>query len=116
MGFVFVPFILISQLKLNQSIYNKILHSILLSTLFLSLLSLYYYKSLLGVVGRISLAISRDENYISPLALSYCGALGIGLGIIYLVTNKSISRLQKLTVLLVIIFSLIPFFLGASRG
>ncbi|MGM0503940.1 MAG: O-antigen ligase family protein [Bacteroidota bacterium] len=115
-GFVFFPFLFISQTKLDEKSYQKIFHAILFSTIILSVLTFIYYRSIIGTVGRISYAISKDANYISPLALSYTGALGIGLGSIYLITNKNINKRKKYFIIITIILSAIPFFLGASRG
>lgn len=110
-----LPLLILSSLRLREQDYNVIKWSLLVSCFLLSVLTLAYYRSLIGTVGRISAAIARDENYISPLALSYCGTLSIGIGINYLLENRAGFR-SRLLVLVFIAFSLVPFFLGASRG
>lgn len=115
LSFGILPLLIISSLKLREQDYNAIKWSLLVSGLLLSVVTLVYYRSLIGSVGRISQAISRQENYISPLALSYCGTMSIGIGISYLMQRK-VSRWSKFLVFTFILFSLVPFFLGASRG
>ena len=66
-------------------------------------------------MSRISFAFSRNEIYISPLALSYCSALGAGIGSAYLITNK-VGNYKKLFIYSTIALSFIPFYLGAFRG
>ncbi|MAP80968.1 MAG: hypothetical protein CL526_07745 [Aequorivita sp.] len=114
-SFVLLPFYFISKIKFNPADYNKIFKTVIASCFFLSLFTYLFYRDLLGSVSRISMEISKDENYISPLALSYCASLGIGIGVAYLLSNKTSSSI-KMLILLVIISCMVPFFLGASRG
>ena len=114
-SFVFVPIILLSQTSLSKKNYDLILKGLLVGILSLSVLTLYFYNDILGNVARISLAVKRGEEYISPLALSYCSALGMGLGISYLLTNH-VSFNGKFFIFSVVGLSCIPFFLGSSRG
>lgn len=115
LSFAFMPLLLTSSLKLQERDYRVIKWSLLLSGLLLSAATLLFYRSLIGTVGRISMAVSRDDNYISPLALSYCGTLSIGIGINHLM-QKSREKKYSFLVLMFILISLVPFFLGASRG
>jgi O-antigen ligase len=115
LAFGALPLLIVSSMELRDRDYKVIKWSLLISGLLLSVVTLVYYRGLIGSVGRISQAVSREENYISPLALSYCGTLSIGIGISYLMQTK-ISRWSKLLVFTFILFSLVPFFLGASRG
>lgn len=115
-SFVFIPFLLISQLFLNNMSFNIIFKAITSSTLLLGLLSYFFYKNFLGQVGRIFVVMGVQDNFFSPLFLSYCGALGIGLGIVFLMTNKGLARKTKINLILLIGVSFVPFLLGASRG
>jgi O-antigen ligase len=114
-SFVLIPLFLISQLHLSDNNYNKIFLAVMASTLVLSVLTLYFYYELIGTVTRISSVIKRGQNFISPLALSYSSALGIGGGIAYLMTN-TVGGLKKLLIYTTIALSFAPFYLGASRG
>lgn len=115
LAFGALPLLIVSSMELRDRDYQVIKWSLLVSGLLLSIVTLIYYRGLIGSVGRISEVISRRENYISPLALSYCGTMSIGIGISYLMQRK-IGRWKKFLVLIFILFSLVPFFLGASRG
>jgi len=115
LAFGALPLLIVSSMNLCDRDYHVIKWSLLVSGLLLSVATLVYYRGLIGSVGRISEAISREENYISPLALSYCGTLSIGIGISYLMQSK-IGRWSKFLVFIFVLFSLVPFFLGASRG
>jgi O-antigen ligase len=88
---------------------------IILGGVGVSLMTYYYYGQLIGEVARISQYVSKDENYISPLALSYCAVLGITAGLSFLLTNK-VSKMTSIYLILAIFSCFIPFFLGASRG
>jgi len=114
-SFVLIPLVLISQFRLSEHNYNKIFLAVIAGTTILSALTFFFYKGIIGLVGRISSAGSLGESFISPLALSYCSVLGIGVGIAYLITNKVGIR-KKLFIYSTIALSFIPFYLGASRG
>ncbi|MFH0726539.1 MAG: O-antigen ligase family protein [Pseudomonadota bacterium] len=114
-SFVLIPLVFTSQIRLSESDYSKIFIVLMIGTIILSILTFYFYKQLIGTVVRISLVIKHNQNYISPLALSYGSVLGIGVGIGYLLTNK-VGRLKKLFIYTTIMISFVPFFLGASRG
>jgi len=113
--FVLIPMFFISQYQLSEDDYNKIFMAVMTGTLLLSVSTLYFYGDIIGTVTRISGAIKRDENYISPLALSYCSALGIGVGIAYLIAHE-VDSFKKIFIYATIGTSFIPFYLGASRG
>jgi O-antigen ligase len=89
--------------------------AVMASFLVMSVLTIIFYREEIFSFARISASISRNENYISPLSLSYSGAMAIGVGSLYLVANR--VRLKFLIFLLAtIVLSLVPFYLGASRG
>ena len=112
-GFAILPFFTISNLRLRTADFYRILRILTLSLLASAALVLQFYGQWIGEVDRLSLAVTREDNYISPLALSYAGALGIGIAFACLATGTAAKRWHLLALLLI---SLVPFFLGASRG
>lgn len=114
-SFVLAPLFLLSQIPLGEKNSECTFFGLMVGILLLALLTLCFYEELIGNIARISLAIRRGENYISPLALSYCSALGIGIGVTYIITNHA-SFSRKIFIYIVVGLSFIPFFLGASRG
>jgi O-antigen ligase len=111
-SFVLIPLFFVSQFRLSEDNYEKIFIAMMSSALVLAALSLYYYQEMIGCVKRM---VITDENYISPLALSYSSVLAIGVGIAYLLTNEGMLCM-RLFIYVTILMSFIPFFLGASRG
>lgn len=115
LAFGFIPFLLLFYKKnyeLDQKLYK---YAILSSGVLLSVLSLVFYRDLIGTVGRISAALSKDENYISPLALSYSGAMTMGVAVSLLLSGN-LSKKARIIMIALALISCIPFFLGASRG
>jgi len=115
LSFGFLPFILLylkEDLVLDQKLYKS---AILISGVLLAIFTIVFYRDLIGNVSRISLAISKDENYISPLALSYSGSLAMGVALALLFTTK-VKKVNRLFLLGTAALSCVPFFLGASRG
>jgi O-antigen ligase len=112
-SFVFLPILLVSQLRLDRRDYNFLFYAVIIGCFLMGLDTFFYYQDLLGSVRRISTNVSSSN--ISPLALSYTSALGIGVSISYLLTNK-IGDSRKWFLYVTIAVCLIPFFLGASRG
>ncbi len=115
LSFCFLPFLCLflkKELFADLKFYKW---AILLSGAILAVLSFFFYRDIIGTVGRISLAVSKDENYISPLALSYSGSLTMGVALLVLLTNTN-SKFVKLMLWIIAGVSCVPFFLGASRG
>ncbi|WP_242916742.1 O-antigen ligase family protein [Pontibacter liquoris] len=114
LSFGFLPFLILylkEDLELDQKLYRS---AMLISGALLAIFTLLFYRDLIGTVGRISLAVSRDENYISPLALSYSASLTMGISLILLLSKA--KGVSKWFLLVVAGLSCVPFFLGASRG
>lgn len=114
-SFVVLPFILLSNIRFNSKDYNLIFKSLIFSSGVMSILTLIFYGNFIGETSRLSMVISRDENYISPLVLSYCSSLSIGIGLIYFLSNKT-TKYLKILLISVVLLSIPPFLLGASRG
>ena len=94
--FTYLSFLIISliiQLFLLEN-YNNIFKSLLWSCLFFGLASLFFYSTNILFGGRISEMIDKSDNYISPLAMSYSGAMGLILSLSVLMdkNNKIISN------------------------
>lgn len=113
-SFSIIPFLAISTYKLNEKFLYSIKNALLLSGFFFSFLTLYFYGKFIGQVSRLATR-TAGEDVISPLALSYCSTLIIGVTVFYLLYNRTIKR-EKLIGIFLIGLATIPFFLGASRG
>jgi len=114
LAFSFLPFLLTLRLKLKTENLTTMLNAIVLSSFFFSLLSIITYKKFIGSVGRLN-SSATGEDVLSPLILSYCGALAIGVITAYLLNNK-VTFLKRMYCFATIGLSVVPFFLGASRG
>ncbi|MGG5599555.1 O-antigen ligase family protein [Myroides sp. C8-3] len=113
-SFCFLPFFILHRLELNSRDLQSIFKALLYSGLLFAILSIYYYGKFVGSVSRLT-AVETGEEVLSPLILSYCSSLIIGVMMFYVFFNKT----TKKTLLLIstcIILSIVPFFLGASRG
>ncbi len=114
-SFVLLPLSFLSLSDFHRRQYEAIFLTVVVGSVAFSLLTLVFYGQYLGEVARLSQVVTRNDNYISPLALSYGAALTMGVGISYLLAN-TVSRRRKLAVYAALLLSLGPFFLGASRG
>ncbi|WP_162053458.1 O-antigen ligase family protein [Pontibacter pamirensis] len=115
LSFGFFPFLLLFLKKDYPVDYKLYKYAVLISGFLLAVLTIVFYREYIGTVGRISLAVSRDENYMSPLALSYSGSMSMGVALSLLFTTEN-SKYSKIGLVSVAILSCVPFFLGASRG
>ncbi|SHN06895.1 O-antigen ligase like membrane protein [Cyclobacterium lianum] len=112
--FSFIPFVSISTIPFSERLINIIIKSIITSGILFSILSLIFYSNFIGEVGRLS-SKTVGEDVVSPLSLSYSSTLIIGVVIIYFIYNKR-SILEYIVGFAAILLSIVPFFLGASRG
>lgn len=111
-SFFLLPFLLIFYTNFNKNDYQTIYRSIFYSSLIFCILVLIFYNQYLGETTRISLAIEKDENYISPLTLSYISTILI----VFCFHQIFIFRKNLIISFISLGVSIIPFFLGASRG
>jgi hypothetical protein len=113
-----IPFIFFS-LRHEESTLDIFKNALIASGLSLAILMLLLYKDLLMIgVGRINMAkyfLGEDFRSISPLALSYGSSLIISICLYYVIYFK-LSKKVKLYYWITIILSMVPFFLGSSRG
>lgn len=113
-AFVIVPYLTLSVFKVNTSNLNSIVKALLIPGFIFSTLGILSYRQFIGEVGRLGIG-DEAETVISPLTLSYCSTLIIGITSIYLFYNK-VSLRVNIFGIITILLSIVPFFLGASRG
>ncbi|RST26689.1 O-antigen ligase family protein [Chryseobacterium lacus] len=117
-SYVFVPFWFFSFVNLHLS-KDIIINATISSGFLLSVVSVYIFREVLtsGGIGRISqLSEITGEEIISPLVLSYSGALTILFCIYKLLYYRDIKIGHKVYLYFTIILSFTIFFLGATRG
>jgi O-antigen ligase len=115
LSFVFFPVLAFGRIKVSPSEYHKILIVFIYASILVAAVTTIYYGTYLGQAARISGAVARGGNYISPLSLSYSAVLGIGIGVAALLSGR-VSRHVRFLALCSVVGCFIPFFLGASRG
>lgn len=115
--YVIMPFVAFYSIDFYKY-KNIILNAFISSGFILGLVSLFLYgKYLAQGIGRLNLVrYQTGEEVLSPLALSYSGALTIVLCIYKFVITKEKNKLQILYLTSTIILSFIMFLLGSSRG
>lgn len=113
-SFSLIPFIVMSTIRLYRDNINSIFKGFLYSSITFSFLATVLYGKYIGTVSRLASGYVEDD-VLSPLILSYCSALGIGVLIMFLIYNK-VTKGQKILICLAILLNLVPFYLGASRG
>lgn len=113
-SFSTIPFVVITSVNISRVKINTVFKGFLYSTVIFSFLATLLYGKYIGTVSRLASRYVEDD-VLSPLILSYCSALGIGVLIMFLVYNK-VTKGQRIVIYLAILLNLIPFYLGASRG
>lgn len=115
LSFVVIPFISLSSINYAKIDFGRLYSVFLISAIMFTLLSILLYGRYIGQVSRLN-ASRVGEHVISPLILSYCGALIIGVTSFYLLYVKGNKKKVKYLSFATMALALIPFFLGASRG
>lgn len=115
LSFVIIPFVGLSKVNYRLINFTKLYNIFLASALLFSTFSIFMYGKYIGQVARVS-TNTTGESAMSPLTLSYCGAVIIGVTAFHLLYVKKITKLTKCLSLIAIALAVIPFFLGASRG
>lgn len=113
-SFCILPFIVLIGIRYNEIQFKILFKSLLYGGCLFAVLVLIYYGKYVGNVSRLGVGVV-DESVINPLALSYSSILIISVFIFYLIHNK-VKLAQKTIAIVSIVLSVIPFFLGASRG
>lgn len=114
LSYAVLPFMLLSSIKVRAGFYESMRKALLFSGLIFSVLVISFYRKYIGAVDRLS-SSSAEDSALSPLILSYCSTLAIGIASGYWMENK-IKTFEKVYLVILIFLSTIPFFLGASRG
>lgn len=113
-SFVAFPFFLVSRLNLSAIELDKLMNYTLLGLFFFSILSTIAHRDYIQTGLRYAIVFGA-ENVMSPLFLSYTGSLGIGLGVAAVLRERQLNFWAIVGVITIIV-SLLPFFMGASRG
>lgn len=108
-SFTLIPFLGISRVDWRKINFSKLYKAFLSSAFLFSLLTILLYGRFVGQVGRLN-TTTVGESVISPLILSYCGALIIGVVATYLMYNRNQNKLLLLLSLATITMALVPFF------
>lgn len=114
LSYALIPYISLSTFRINERYLSAVFNSLLVSGVIFSAISFLFYRQFVGRVGRLSESTTGEE-VVSPLILSYCSTLIVGIIVAYLLYNKT-SKWTKLVGIATVVLSVIPFFLGASRG
>lgn len=114
LSFAVIPFVTITSLRMCNRYLESLFKALLLSGIIFSILSILFYSKFLGNVTRLT-ASNVGEDVISPLTLSYNSIMVIGVFLLYWI-NNSVGRIKRICLFFGIILSIVPFFLGASRG
>lgn len=113
-----IPFIFFS-LKHEESTLDVFKNALIASGLALAILTFLLYKDLLLLgVGRINMAkyfVGDDFRSLSPLALSYGSSMVIAICLYYIIFYRPGKKI-KIYYWITIVLSMVPFFLGSSRG
>lgn len=115
LSFVIIPFVGLSKVNYRVINFTKLYNIFLVSALLFTAFSIFMYGKHIGQVARVS-TNATGESAMSPLILSYCGAVIIGVTAFHLLYVKKKSKLTKYLSLIALALAVIPFFLGASRG
>lgn len=113
-SFCLIPYLCLSMISLGLNFYNRLYNYFLFFSLAFAGVATLSLRNFVGEVGRLS-SSAVGEEVISPLILSYCSTLCIGIAISFFI-SKSGSILKRNIAVIVILLSIVPFFLGASRG
>lgn len=113
--FSFIPFVFIANYRMSVGEVSKISNSFLVSGLVFASAVIYFYSKYIGTVSRLA-SNFVEEQVVSPLILSYCSALIIGIFLCNLVFKNYSTNKRKYLYIIGIVLSAVPFLLGASRG
>lgn len=112
-SFVLIPCMVLSTVRIDNFLMERIHNTILFSCVLFSMTSIFFYREWIGAAHRLS--SYHYDNVLSPLSLSYTAALGIGLAINQLLT-RDLGLGRAFVSVASILLCCIPLFLGASRG
>lgn len=113
-SFCVIPYLSICLTPVKISFFNRLNNYLLFFSFVFASVAAFSLKKFIGEVTRLN-SSAVGEDVISPLILSYCSTLCIGIALSFILT-KSNGILKKSIAIITILLSIIPFFLGASRG
>ncbi len=113
-SFCVIPFWGIISKPIARPEIKGIIYALIYSGLLFAVFTIALYGRFIGAVTRLT-ENTAGESVISPLALSYCSSLIIGVFTFYLLHNKT-KIITRIVMISAIVLSVVPFFLGASRG
>lgn len=113
-SFCFIPFISLIRVDLKRIDLDLAYKIFLYTSIISGLLTSILYGQFIGQVSRLT-STTAGKEVLNPLSLSYTSTLIIGLIITYLNTNKT-NKTNIFLSYTAILLSIVPFFLGASRG
>lgn len=111
-----LPFFFISLSRINKNELELIVHAIQIGFILFFLVVILFYSEHMVTGSRLSNSISRDDNYISPLALSYCACCAASISLVYFLVIKKINKTTTVLMLSALALCIPSFILGASRG
>ena len=114
LAFCLIPFVSIRLVDMTEARAAAIFKFVVMGALAFAVLTTIAFQDIIDIGARAAISFGADD-VISPLFLSYCGAIGVGLGIAGLFQPMVSKRMRGL-LLATAAMSLIPFFVGGSRG
>jgi len=114
LSFAVIPFVCTISAPITLKTFNVIKQGFFLSAGLFVFIAVPYLYQYIGTVSRFG-SNTVGAEVISPLILSYCSAMIIGVFMVYLMTN-SVTNNTKVLLWILIFLAIIPFFMGASRG
>lgn len=116
MAFFFLPYFLIRQIRFTHELLAKSFRFVIWGGAVFAALVIITFGDIIFTGARAAIVMG-DESVLSPLFLSYCGALSMGLCIAGLLYQPIGARpISRIVLIGVIVLSAVPFFMGASRG
>ncbi len=114
LGFCVFPFMFIRFLDITPRISALTFKFVTVGAAAFAVLTTIAFQDIIDIGARAAISFGADD-IISPLFLSYCGAIGIGLSLAGLF-SPTISKRWRLVLFATAAVSLVPFFVGGSRG
>ncbi|MBX7531765.1 O-antigen ligase family protein [Qipengyuania sp. 1XM1-15A] len=114
LAFCLFPFLAIRLVDMTSARIASIFRLIVLGALAFAVLVSFAFQDIINIGARAAISFGAND-IISPLFFSYCGSIGVGLGVAGFFNTAS-SKRMRILLLATAILSLVPFFIGGSRG
>lgn len=109
-----IPIIVLGKIDFKEQYYEVLVKGFMWSGICFGIAVLIYYGQYIGEVSRLSSLTTGDDTIMNPLDLSYMSSMTIGVSLMYFKNKLNLKNV--FFILLIILCSIPPFFLGASRG